>query len=67
MVYLDYFNYDINHINHITIKIYCKFLSLHECSNLEISQPSACVMTINARVIKDQRSFYGKNKSTYEK
>ena len=51
----------------IIIKIYCKFLSLQEFANLEISQPSACVMTINARVIKDQRPLYGKNKSTYEK
>ena len=66
MVYLDYDNYDINHIDldDIMIKINCKFLSP---SNLEILQPSACVMTINTRVIKDQRSTYGKNKSTYEK
>lgn len=63
MVYLDYDNYDIDHID-LMIKINCKFLSP---SNLEILQPSACVMTINTRVIKDQRSTYGKNKSTYEK
>ena len=53
-------------VDDIMIKINCKFHSLPEFSNLEILQPSACVITINTRVIKDQRSLYGKNKSPYE-